>query len=82
LGIKAVADLLVELSDGSEDNFCDWGQQLELLQDIYRLNDDSVRILMGLRKCEKAAKWFNLKPDHLRKMFTNLLDELQRVFSN
>jgi hypothetical protein len=54
--------------------------QLELLRDTYRLDDNSNRILMGLRLREKAAKWFHLKPDHSRIMVADLFDELQRVF--
>jgi hypothetical protein len=53
---------------------------LELLRDTYRLDDNSDRILMGLRLREKAAKWFHLKPTHLRIMVADLFDELQRVF--
>ncbi|XP_015437583.1 PREDICTED: uncharacterized protein LOC107192764 [Dufourea novaeangliae] len=82
IGIKTIADLLVEFAAGPEDDFGNWRQQLELLRDTYRLDDNSARIFMSLRLRGKAAKWFHSKPNHLRMRVADLLNELQRVFDN
>lgn len=81
LSIKTIADLLVEFT-GEKDDFKNWKQQLELLRETYRLDDNAVRILISLRLRGKASKWFHSRPDHLRMSATELLSAMGDMFDH
>lgn len=79
--ISAIADLLGHF-DGGTGDYENWELQLKLLKKTYRLSDDYVRILIGMRLRGKASEWFKSKPEHLELSVDELLDELREMYNH
>lgn len=78
LNPMAVADLLADFDGGSD--FGTWHRQLEFLRTAYRLDDDYMKILIGMRLKKKALEWFHSKPEFLGMTFDALVLELKTMF--
>lgn len=49
---------------------------MKLLKTMYQLEDDYMKILIGMRLKKKAVEWFYLKPDLISMTFDALILEL------
>lgn len=79
--ISAIADLLSHF-DGSVGNYENWETQLKLLKKTYRLSDDYVKILIGMRLKGKASEWFQSKAEHVELSLDDLLAELREMYDH
>lgn len=79
--ISAIADLLSPF-DGSIGNYENWEMQLKLLKKTYRLSDDYVKILIGMRLKGKASEWFQSKAEYIELSVDDLLVELREMYDH
>lgn len=79
--ITAIADLL-SCFDGSSGDYAVWEMQLKLLKTTYRLSDEYVKILIGMRMKGKAAEWLHSKPQHIELPIDDLLDEMRDMYDH
>jgi len=77
--ITAIADLLSNFSGQSSD-YEIWEKQVKLLKATYKLEDDTAKILVGMRLKGKALEWLHFKPEYIAMTFDRLLDELRAMF--
>lgn len=75
VSINAIADLLGSF-DGNIGSYKNWKEQLKLLRATYRLTDEHVKILIGMRLKGKASEWLHSKPEHIELPEDSLLDEM------
>lgn len=68
--------------NGAHDAFWRWEKQLQLLKNTYNLDDDSSRILLGIRLRGSALDWFHSKPEHLEMTLAQLLTEMRTMFDH
>lgn len=73
--IRPIADLLREFS-GGEDKFLNWQTQVGLLGQIYNLDGNAKRIVIGLQLRDTALKCYS-KPSYLKMLLTSLLAEMK-----
>jgi len=78
---KALSELLSEFS-GSESTFRVWRKQFELIRTTYQLDDDTARILVGMRLKEKALQWFHSSPEHIGMTVDELIERMQGMFDH
>lgn len=50
---------LLNYFDGNAETFQTWEQQLTLLNTTHKLNDDTMKILIGMRLKGRALEWFH-----------------------
>jgi len=79
--ITALGELLSEFS-GAEDTFDNWRKQLELVRVTYNLDDNHIRILIGMKLKQKALKWFHAKPENLEISVTELIECMKEMFDH
>lgn len=79
--VKVIADLLSEF-DGADHAYPVWEKQVKLLRNTYNLNDNTLRILIGLKLKGKALKWFHSKAEHVEMNCEELLKELKDMFDH
>jgi len=79
--ISAIADLL-SYFDGSTGDYENWELQLRMLKRTYRLFDDYVKILIGMRLKNKASEWFKSKAEHIELPVDELLRELREMYNH
>lgn len=65
--------------DGAPRDYEAWEGQIKLLREVYHLDDNTAKILIGMRLKGRAYEWFHSKPEYLRLSF-ELLRELRRMF--
>lgn len=80
INVAAIADLL-SYFDGKSTNYDIWEKQIRLLKAIYQLEDDSARLVIGMRLRSRALEWLHSRPEYVGMPFDLLLNELQ-VCSN
>lgn len=76
--LATIADLLSEF-DGSG-NFDTWEKHLEFLKPTYQLEDNHVKILIGMRLKNKALEWFHSKSEYLSMPLKELIDKIRAMF--
>jgi len=81
ISINAIAELLATF-DGTMGTFETWERQLRLLRRTYRLNDEHVKLLIGMRLKGKALEWLHSKPEFLEISVEALLCELKSMFDH
>lgn len=81
VSINAIADLLGSF-DGNIGSYKNWKEQLKLLRATYRLTDEHVKILIGMRLKGKASEWLHSKPEHIKLPEDSLLDEMQEMYDH
>ena len=64
INITRLADLLSSFNDNAE-MFQTWERQVMFLKDTYKLDDDTMKVLIGTRLKGKAMEWFHSKPDYI-----------------
>jgi len=74
-----IKDLLPEF-DTTDNTFWRWKNQLELLRNAYRLDDNTTKILISSRLKGRALIWFYSKAEYLTLSIENLLEEMQQMF--
>lgn len=79
--IAAIADLLGSF-DGSVGDYKIWEEQLKLLKTTYRLTDEYVKILIGMRLKGNAAQWLHSRPEHIGLPIDDLLDRLREMYDH
>ncbi|XP_011859156.1 PREDICTED: uncharacterized protein K02A2.6-like [Vollenhovia emeryi] len=78
-GIRNLKELVPEF-DASENTFWRWKNQVELIRNTYRLEDDATRILISSRLKGRALTWFHSKSEHLTLSVDGLLEAMQQIF--
>lgn len=81
MNITTIADLLSEF-DGVSNNFNTWEKQLRFLRATYRLEDDHVKVLIGMRLKKKALEWFHSRPEYLSLPLEQIIDKLRAMFQH
>lgn len=81
VSINAITDLLGSF-DGNIGSYKYWKEQLKLLRATYRLTDEHVKILIGMRLKGKASEWLHSKPEHIELPEDSLLDEMQEMYDH
>lgn len=77
--ITAIADLLNNFN-GKSGDFEVWEKQIKLLKSTYKLEDETVKLLFGMRLKGRALEWLHSKPEYITMTFDQLLDELRAMF--
>lgn len=77
--VATIADLL-SYFDGKTMNFDTWEKQIKLLKITYQLNDDSAKLVLGMRLKGRALEWLHSKSEYIRMSFDTLLGELRSMF--
>src|SRR5436190_9283669 len=77
--IMAIADLLNNFNGKSSD-FEVWEKQIKLLKSTYKLEDETAKLLIGMRLKGRALEWLHSKPEFITMTFNQLLDELRAMF--
>ncbi|XP_011859979.1 PREDICTED: uncharacterized protein LOC105557370 [Vollenhovia emeryi] len=78
-GVRGLRELLPEFS-GADSDFWRWKQQLELLKQTYRLDENSTRVLISSRLRGRALSWFHSKAEYLTLDSVELLREMGQMF--
>ncbi|XP_011859611.1 PREDICTED: uncharacterized protein LOC105557076 [Vollenhovia emeryi] len=79
--IRMLSELLKEFS-GAHDGYWQWEQQARFFKDTYQLDDDSARILLGLKLRGSASEWFHSSPEHLEMTFGELLSKMKDMYDH
>ncbi|XP_070529916.1 uncharacterized protein [Cardiocondyla obscurior] len=79
LSIRNVCELLSEFN-GNVDNFERWKAQVLLLINMYELDENAARILVGSRLRGKAAEWYASLVEHLSMNVDDLLERMSSMF--
>lgn len=58
VNVAAIADLLSNF-DGKSANYDTWERQIRLLKTIYQLEDDSAKLVIGMRLKGRALEWLH-----------------------
>ncbi|RLU18307.1 hypothetical protein DMN91_008664, partial [Ooceraea biroi] len=74
--------LIFWLNFRERNDFRNWRQQLELLQDTYHLDSNAVKILISLRLRGKALRWFHSRPGHLEMSAKELVNAMSGMFDH
>jgi len=77
--LKIIADLLSDF-DGTSSDFDMWEEKIRFLKATYRLSDDQVKLLIGVRLKKRAFDWFHSKPEFIRMPFEVLLGQMRAMF--
>lgn len=81
ISVTAIADLLGYF-DGKSGHYETWENQIRLLKTTYQLEDDSARLIIGMRLKGKALEWIHSKPEYVAMSFDALLGELRSMFQH
>ena len=81
MNITTIADLWSEF-DGIGNNFDTWKKQLRFLRTTYRLEDDHVKVLIGIRLKKKALEWFHSRPEYLSLPLEEIIGKLRAMFQH
>ncbi|CAK9814696.1 Gag-Pol polyprotein [Anthophora quadrimaculata] len=79
IGVTTVAELL-KCFDGKSEDFSSWAKQIQMLQATYRLEDEEVKILMGMRLRGKAQEWMQSRPEFIEMNVGQLLGRCKEMF--
>lgn len=77
--VAAIADLLGYF-DGKSENYDIWEERIKLLKATYQLEDDSAKLVIGMRLKGRALEWLHSKPEYVGMSFDTLLTELRGMF--
>lgn len=81
INIKIIGELLSKYNGVGQD-FANWEAQLRLLKNTYELDDNLVKILIGLRLKGKASTWFHSRPELLGMSASEILHELKSMYDH
>jgi len=77
--VRNIKDLLPEF-DAIDNTFWRGKNQLELLRNVYQLDDNATKVLISSRLKGRALTWFYSKAEYLTLNVENLLEEMQQLF--
>lgn len=78
VNLMGLKDLLPEYNEKTG-SYRIW-RELRLLRQIYQLNDNSAKLLLGSRLTGSAAEWFQSVPEHLSISVDQLLGRMKAMF--
>lgn len=78
IGYANLKDMLPEF-DGAKGCYRRWKEQLTLLQQMYQLDDNSTKLLIGAILTGNALGWFHSVPEHLSLLVDQLLSRMQMM---
>lgn len=79
INITMLAELL-SIFSGNAETYETWERQARFLKEAYRLDDATMKILIGTRLKGKAMEWFHSKPEYIALDPESLLSELKKMF--
>jgi len=79
VSLNVIAELLPEFDDTMGD-FRMWRNKLKILEQIYQLNDNHMKILVGLRLRGKALAWLHSADEYMLLSSEELLKGLGAMF--
>lgn len=79
VNVTAVAELLTQF-DGKSGDYDVWERQVKFLKTTYHLNDDIVKVMIGMRLKSKALEWLHSKPEHIGMPLDELFKEMRGMF--
>lgn len=79
--LQSVKGLLSEF-DATNANFECWSEQVRQLQSMFCLDDNSVKLLIGMKLTGKARQWLHSRVEHLRMTTEELLKGLKVLFDH
>lgn len=77
--ISAIGELL-GVFDGTNGRFDSWECAVRLLKNIYKLDDEILRIFIGSILKGEAITWFDSRPDHIIMSADNFLAEIKKMY--
>lgn len=80
INIKNVGDLLNEYN-GSGEDFERWRTQVNLLCNMYELDDNASKILVGSKLRGKALAWYRSRAEYLSMSLDKLFTEMEPMFN-
>ena len=80
MSIRAIGELASDYDGGK--SFNTWKQQLGLLRDNYRLDENTMRVLISAKLKGRALRWFHSKPEYLTMSIHDLLAEMTAMFDD
>ena len=81
VNIGTIKELLPDFQ-GNNVEFLKWKEQFVLLREVYQLDDNNARLLLGARLKGKALQWFQSKSEYVGMTADALLDELASIFDH
>lgn len=61
--------------------FCEiWAKQVAFLRATYKLTDDEMRIIIGMRLRSRALEWLHSNPGYINMPVDGILTELKGMF--
>jgi len=79
VSLNVIAELLPEF-DGTMGDFRMWRNKLKILEQTYQLNDNHMKILIGLRLRGKALVWLHSADEYMLLSSEELLKGLEAMF--
>lgn len=79
INVRSVADLLNHF-DGNSGVYEIWAKHVAFLRATYKLTDDEMRIIIGMRLKSRALEWLHSKPEYINMPVDDLLKELKGMF--
>jgi hypothetical protein len=79
VNLNVIAELLPEF-DGTMGDFRMWRNKLKILEQTYQLNDNHMKILVGLRLRRKALAWLHSADEYMLLSSEELLKRLGAMF--
>jgi len=66
--------------DGKRGFFQCWKEQMTVVRQMYQLNDNMTKLLLGAKLTGTAAEWFHSVPAHLSMTVDELLTRMEAMF--
>lgn len=79
--ITSIAELLGSF-DGRSDIYETWERQVIFLKNTFRLSDEMIKIMIGLRLKGKASEFLHSKVEYITMSVDDLLSKLRGMFYN
>ena len=81
ISIRSIGELLNNF-DAKDNTFWLWKQQLILLKDTYKLDENTTKVLISTKLKGRALTWFHSKSEHLTSSVSELLKEMMTMFDH
>ena len=81
ISIRSIGELLNNF-DAKDNTFWLWKQQLILLRDTYKLDENTTKVLISTKLKGRALTWFHSKSEHLTSSVSELLKEMSTMFDH
>lgn len=71
---------MLPLFDGKRGAYQPWKEQLLVVRQMYRLDDNMTKLLLGAKLTGEAAEWFHSVPAHLSLPIDELLRRMEAMY--